>query len=53
MRRCSSQFGASYAQLSTGATTMIQGLAGMAQYLDAAVEAFGETDAQLAASLRH
>ncbi len=49
----STQFEASYAQFSTGATTMIQGLTGMAQYLDAAVKAFGETDAQLAASLRH
>jgi len=49
----SRQFEASYAQFSTGATGMIQGLTGMAQYLDAAVKAFGETDAQLAASLRH
>ena len=49
----SRQFEASYAQFSTGATKMIQGLTGMAQYLDAAVKAFGETDAQLAASLRH
>ena len=49
----SRQFEASYAQFSTGATRMIQGLTGMAQYLDAAVKAFGETDAQLAASLRH
>ena len=49
----STQFEASYAQFSTGATKMIQGLTGMAQYLDAAVKAFGETDAQLAASLRH
>ena len=47
----SRQFEASYAQFSTGATEMIQGLTGMAQYLDAAVKAFGETDAQLAASL--
>jgi WXG100 family type VII secretion target len=49
----STQFEASYAQFSTGATKMIQGLTGMAQYLDEAVKAFGETDAQLAASLRH
>ena len=49
----SGQFEASYAQFSTGATKMIQGLTGMAQYLDAAVKAFGETDTQLAASLRH
>jgi hypothetical protein len=32
---------------------MIQGLTGMAQYLGAAVKAFGEIDARLAASLRH
>ena len=31
---------------------MIQGLNGMGQYLDAAVKAFTETDAQLAASLK-
>ncbi len=49
----SAQFEASYAQFSTGATKMIQGLTGMAQYLDAAVKAFGQTDTQLAASLRH
>jgi WXG100 family type VII secretion target len=47
----SKQFEASYAQFSTGATRMVQGLNGMAQYLDAAVRAFHETDAQLAASL--
>ena len=49
----STQFEASYAQFSNGATKMIQGLTGMAQYLDEAVKAFSETDAQLAASLRH
>jgi uncharacterized protein YukE len=49
----SRQFEASYAQFSSGATRMIQGLNGMAQYLDSAARAFGETDAQLAASLRH
>jgi WXG100 family type VII secretion target len=48
----SKQFEASYTQFNTGATKMIQGLNGMSQYLDAAVKAFGETDAQLAASLR-
>ena len=31
---------------------MLQGLTGMGQYLDAAAKAFGDTDAQLAASLR-
>ena len=49
----SRQFEASYAQFNTGATKMIQGLTGMGQYLDAAVKAFHETDAQLAASLKH
>ncbi len=49
----SAQFEASCAQFSAGAATMIQGLTGMAQYLDAAVKAFGQTDSQLAASLRH
>ncbi len=48
----SKQFEASYTQFNTGATKMIQGLNGMSQYLDAAVKAFHETDAQLAASLR-
>jgi hypothetical protein len=31
---------------------MLQGLTGMGQYLDAAAKAFGDTDTQLAASLR-
>jgi WXG100 family type VII secretion target len=48
----SKQFEASYTEFNTGATKMIQGLNGMGQYLDAAVKAFGETDAQLAASLK-
>jgi WXG100 family type VII secretion target len=48
----SKQFEASYTQFNTGATKMIQGLTGMGQYLDAAVKAFHETDAQLAASLK-
>ena len=48
----SKHFEASYTQFHTGATRMIQGLNGMGQYLDAAVRAFHETDAQLAASLR-
>lgn len=48
----SKKFEASYAEFNTGATKMIQGLNGMSQYLDAAVKAFHETDAQLAASLK-
>jgi uncharacterized protein YukE len=45
----SKQFGASYTQFNTGATKMVQGLTGTGQYLDAAVKAFHDTDAQLAA----
>ena len=48
----SKHFHDSYMQFTTGATRMIQGLNGMAQYLDAAVKAFGDTDAQLAAALK-
>jgi WXG100 family type VII secretion target len=48
----SKRFHDSYTQFSTGATKVIQGLTGMGQYLDAAVKAFGDTDAQLAASLK-
>ena len=48
----SRQFDASFTQFNTGATKMVQGLNGMAQYLDAAVRAFHDTDAQLAASLK-
>jgi WXG100 family type VII secretion target len=47
----STHFHGSYTQFSSSATRMIQGLNGMAQYLDTAVKAFGDTDAQLAASL--
>ncbi|HEX6518889.1 MAG TPA: WXG100 family type VII secretion target [Streptosporangiaceae bacterium] len=49
----SRQFEASYTQFHSGASKMIQGLNGMSQYLDAAVKAFHDTDAQLAASLKH
>ncbi len=48
----SKHFHDSYVQFTTGATRMVQGLNGMAQYLDAAVKAFGDTDAQLAAALK-
>jgi uncharacterized protein YukE len=44
----SRHFHGSYTQFSLSATRMIQGLNGMAQYLDTAVKAFGDTDAQLA-----
>ena len=48
----SRHFEASYTQLHTGASKMIQGLTGMGRYLDAAVKAFHDTDTQLAASLK-
>lgn len=48
----SKRFEESYTQFHAGATKMLQGLTGMGQYLDAAAKAFGDTDAQLAASLR-
>ena len=48
----SKQFEASYVEFNSGATRMIQGLTGMGQYLDAAAQAFQETDTQLAASLK-
>jgi WXG100 family type VII secretion target len=48
----SKQFEASYTEFNTGATKMIQGLAGMGQYLDAAAKAFHETDTQLASALK-
>ena len=47
----SKRFHESYTEFTTGATKVIQGLTGMGQYLDTAVKAFGDTDAQLAASL--
>ena len=48
----SKQFEASYAEFNGGATKMIQGLTGMAQYLDTAANTFQEADSQLAASLK-
>jgi WXG100 family type VII secretion target len=48
----SKRFEASYTEFNSGAVKMVQGLNGMGQYLDAAVKAFHDTDAQLAASLR-
>ena len=42
----SRQFDASYAEFNSGATKMMEGLAGMGQYLDAA-RAFQETDTQV------
>jgi WXG100 family type VII secretion target len=48
----SKQFDASYTEFSTGATKMIQGLNGMAAYLDSAAKAFHETDSSLASALK-
>jgi WXG100 family type VII secretion target len=48
----SRQFEAAYAEFSSGATKMIQGLTSMGQYLDAAASSFQDTDARLAASLK-
>jgi WXG100 family type VII secretion target len=48
----SKHFQESYTDFTGGATRMIKGLTGMAQYLDTAVKAFGDTDAQLAAALK-
>jgi WXG100 family type VII secretion target len=48
----SKQFQTSYTEFNTGATKMIEGLNGMAQFLDAAAKAFHETDAQLASALK-
>lgn len=48
----SKQFDSSYSEFNSGATKMIDGLNGMAQYLDAAAKAFSQTDSSLAATLR-
>jgi WXG100 family type VII secretion target len=48
----SKQFEQSYTEFTTGARKMMEGLNGMAAYLNAAVKAFHETDTQLAAALK-
>lgn len=48
----SKQFEVSYTEFNTGATKMVQGLTGMAQYLDAAAKAFHETDVQLSTAIK-
>jgi WXG100 family type VII secretion target len=48
----SKQFQASYEEFTAGATKMIAGLNGMAQYLNSAAKAFQETDSQLASALK-
>lgn len=47
----SKQFEQSYTEFTSGARKMMNGLQGMAQYLNAAAKAFHETDTQLAAAL--
>jgi WXG100 family type VII secretion target len=49
----SKQFEASYTNFNTGANKMMEGLDGMAQYLNAAAKAFRETDTQLASALKN
>lgn len=49
--RASGAFDASYTEFSTGATKTIQGIEGMATFLDKAAEALRSTDEQLASSL--
>lgn len=48
----SKQFEQSYTEFTQGARKMMDGLNGMAQYLNAAAKAFHETDTQLAAALK-
>ncbi|HYZ54539.1 MAG TPA: WXG100 family type VII secretion target [Streptosporangiaceae bacterium] len=47
----SKQFEQSYTEFTQGARKMMDGLKGMAQYLNAAAKAFHETDTQLSAAL--
>ena len=48
----SKQFEQSYTEFTQGARKMMDGLNGMASYLNAAAKAFQETDTQLAAALK-
>ena len=48
----SKQFEQSYHEFTQGAQKMMEGLNGMASYLNAAAKAFHETDTQLAAALK-
>ena len=49
--RASGAFDASYNEFSTGATKTVQGIDGMAMFLDRAAEALRSTDEQLASQL--
>lgn len=49
--RASGAFDASYNEFSTGATKTVQGIEGMATFLDKAAEALRTTDEQLASQI--
>lgn len=48
----SESFRASYEEFSTGASKTIEGLDGMAEYLNKAAQAFQDVDSQLASALK-
>ena len=48
----SKAFEQSYSEFTQGASKMMEGLTGMASYLNSAATAFQETDTQLAAALK-
>lgn len=50
--QASKAFDASYAEFTKGALQMMEGLAGMANYLNSAAQAMQDTDTQLASALR-
>jgi WXG100 family type VII secretion target len=49
--RSSKQFQSSYEEFNTGARNMIEGLDGMAKYLQTAAQTFQDADTQLASAL--
>ncbi|WP_328915397.1 MULTISPECIES: WXG100 family type VII secretion target [unclassified Streptomyces] len=49
--RSSKQFDQSYSEFNTGATKTIEGLDGMAKFLESAADAFQQADEQLAKGL--
>jgi WXG100 family type VII secretion target len=48
----SGAFHESYTQFTTGATQMVGGLQGLSDFLNAAADALGDTDTQLASAIR-
>ncbi|WP_285114103.1 WXG100 family type VII secretion target [Leifsonia sp. fls2-241-R2A-40a] len=50
--RASSAFQLAYDEFTTGATRVVSGLQGMAHFLHATADSFGQTDASLAGALR-